>query len=59
MFALQQVEGRPGMHGAPNNGSWRDVLKDRNRKGLVFDLIGLYLILFPVPTTIFSTQSPV
>lgn len=57
MSALQQVEGRPGVHGAPNNGSWRDVLRDRNRKGLVFDLIGLFLILFPVPTTKFSTQS--
>lgn len=56
MSALQKVEGRPGVHGAPNNGSGRDVLKDRNRRGPVFDLIGLCLILFPVPTTIFSTQ---
>lgn len=57
--ALWQVEGRSCVHGTPNNGSGRDVLKDRNRKVLLFDLIWLCLILFSVSTTIFSTQSPV
>lgn len=55
--ALWQFEGRSRVHGTPNNGSGRDVLKDRNRKVLLFDLIGLCLILFCFYNNILNPES--